>query len=415
MLAGPVATRALAGQTDAQSIVEEARRLLEAFEFDQVMSRLDTAIATMIASPDPDLDTLAQAYELHGRAHFNLDDLEQAERNFEMLLQTRADYELAADLSPRVVELFEEVKRRLVGVLLLTMPQPGLVVIDGRTYDVGRQAAISLLQGQHDFAIRQPSFGDESQRFMITANNSTILNPRMERISGTLSVVTLPDSMRVLVDDVLRGVTAPGPGGADESAPLLVDDLAPGQHRLRLERECFVSHELAFSVATPPDDRVTGVLELTPAVATVSVRTTARDAMVYVDGESRGVAPVEVPSLCEGQHVIEVRGPSGRFVDRRMWVAGATVTLDATRGLLVFAPTPDELETAAEDQRLGTMLSSSEATVMGRRDLAEVWTEVLNTSGVAWLAPVPDEPDRLRPVSPRQGQRSAGYRADRDG
>ena len=129
--------------------------------------------------------------------------------------------------------------------------------------------------------------------------------------------------------DVLRGVTALGPGGDGESAPLLVADLAPGQHRLRLERECFVARELPFSVATPPDDRVTGSLELLPAVVTVSVRTTARDAMVYVDGEPRGLAPAELPNLCEGQHVIEVRAPSGRFVDRRRWVAGATVTLDA--------------------------------------------------------------------------------------
>ena len=423
---GPGATRVLVEQTAAQPMVEEARRLLEAFEFDQVVSRLDTAIATMIASPDPALDTLAQAYELQGRAHFNLNDPEQAARDFELLLQARADYVFAADLSPRVVELFEGVKRRLVGTLLLSMPQPSIVVIDGRTYDVARQAAISLVQGQHDFAIRQPGFAEESQQITITAGDSTVLNPRMERVSGTLSVVTVPDSTRVFVDDVLRGVTAPGPGGDDESAPFLVDDLASGQHRLRLERSCFVARELPFSVATPPDDRITGSLELIPAVATVSVRTTARGAMIYVDGEPRGRAPAELPNLCEGQHVIEVRAPSGRFVDRRRWVAGAAVTLEAelrpafaivevagssdpaadaelatrveatlgaTRGLLIFAPTPDELENAAQDRRLGTALSGTEATVMRRRDLAGAWTERLHTQGVAWLAPVADETD----------------------
>ena len=236
----------------------------------------------------------------------------------------------------------------------------------------------------------------------------------------------MPDSTRVFVDDVLRGVTAPGPGGDDESAPFLVDDLASGQHRLRLERSCFVARELPFSVATPPDDRITGPLELIPAVATVSVRTTARGAMIYVDGEPRGRAPAELPNLCEGQHVIEVRAPSGRFVDRRRWVAGAAVTLEAglrpavaiveaagssdpaadaelatrveaalgaTRGLLIFAPTPDELENAAQDRRLGTALSGTEATVMRRRDLAGAWTERLHTQGVAWLAPVADETD----------------------
>ena len=120
--------------------------------------------------------------------------------------------------------------------------------------------------------------------------------------------------------------------------------------------------------------------------------------------------------------MIEVRAPSGRFVDRRVWDAGATVTLDAelrpafaivevagssdpvaaaelatrveaalgaARGLLIFAPTPGELEIAAQDRRLGTALSGGDATVMRRRDLVLGWTEHLNTQGVAWLAPVP--------------------------
>jgi tetratricopeptide (TPR) repeat protein len=34
--------------------------------------------------------------------------------------------------------------------------------------------------------------------------------------------------------------------------------------------------------------------------------------------------------VCEGAHVIEVRGPTGRFVDRREWRAGGSETLEAT-------------------------------------------------------------------------------------
>jgi hypothetical protein len=424
-LAGAGIVHARAGQVPGRAVVADAQRLLEAFEFDQVVSRLDSAIAAMVASPDPDLGMLAQAYDLRGQAHFNLDDQEQAARDFELLLQARPDYELAADLSPRIVDLFTGVKRRLVGILMITMPRAGVVTIDGRTYQVEREAMIELIQGDHEFAIRQPGFRDESRRVSITAGEFTMLTATMERISGTLSVVTVPDGTRVLVDDVLRGVTAAGPGGGDESAALLVDELVPGQHRLRLERDCFVPYETEFSVANPPGDQVTSPLELTPAVAAVSVETTARDAMIYVDGEPRGLAPAELVDLCEGQHVIEVRAPNGRFVDRRTWDAGATVTLaadlrpafaivevagasgpdadelarrveaalGATRGLLIFAPTRGELEAAAQDQRLAVGLSGDDATVIRRRDLAGVWAQRLNTQGVAWLEAVPGEPE----------------------
>ena len=424
MAAGPGDLRALA-QPAGQSVIEDARRLIEAFEYDQVVALLDTEIVTMAASPEPDTDALAQAYELRGRAHFNLSRREEAGRDFELLVRLRADYELAADLSPRIDELFAGVKQRLVGLLMLSMPRPAIVAIDGRIYQVEPNPVIELLQGDHEFAIRQPGFSDDIVPFTITPGVSTTLTPRMERISGTLSVTTVPAGARVLVDDVLRGVTVPGTDAGDASAPLLVEDLAPGQHRLRLERDCFVSSDRAFSVATPPDDRDTGPLGLTPAVATVSVRTTAPNAMIYLDGASRGPAINDLTDLCEGPHVIEVRAPSGRFVDRRTWDAGSTVTLDVelrpafaivevdggrgadalalatrfetafgnTRGLLIFAPSPDDLETAAQDQRLGTLFSDGEATVMGRRDLVGAWTERLNVQGVAWLTSVPGEAD----------------------
>lgn len=425
--AGPGAALARAGQVPGQAVVADARRLLEAFDFDQVVSRLDIAIAAMVASPDPDLEALATAYDLRGQAHYNLDDQELAARDFELLLQAWPDYELGPGLSPRIVDLFSGVKQRLVGILMVTMPRSGVVTVDDRTYQVEREALIELMQGQHEFAIRQPGYRDEVQQITITPGEFTMITATMERISGTLSVVTVPDGARVLVDDELRGVTTPGSGGDQASAPLLVDDLMPGQHRLRLERDCFVTYETEFSVANPPGDQGTTPLELNPAVAAVSVQTSARDAMIYVDGEPRGLAPAELPALCEGEHLIEVRAPSGRFVDRRVWDAGAAVTLEAdlqpafaivevvglsgpdadelatrieaalgaTRGLLIFAPPRGELEAAAQDlgQRLATPLSGSEVTVLRRRELARGWTDRLNTQGVAWVEAVPAESD----------------------
>ena len=315
-------------------------------------------------------------------------------------------------------------KRGLVGSLLLNVSQPVVIEVDGRRVLANPGEVISLLEGEHEIAIRESGFLEVSERFTIAADRFMQLTLTVERTSGTLSMVTVPDGVSVIVDDVLRGVTPSGAGGGVESAPVLVDDLAPGAHSLRLERECYEPIVTQFGVLDPPGDQEQ-MLELVPAFATVVVQTTARDAMIYVDGELRGRAPGEVENLCEGQHVIEVRAPHGWFVDRRTWVAGATVTLDvelrpafaivevagsdaaaaaelatrveaaldATRGLLVFAPTPDELEAAVEDLRLATTLFGSEATVMGRRDLVGVWTEALNTSGVAWLAPVTDEPD----------------------
>ncbi len=424
LLAALVFPPGVAGQVDTAPVLENARRLIEAFDFDQVVTFLDEAIQTMTTSPDSDLDSLAQAYELRAQAHFNLDHPDLAELDFERVLEVRADHGLTPDLSPRIVELFEEVKARLLGALLLSTAQPGTVTIDGRAYEVGTEAVIPLMQGRHEFAIRQAGYREDVRNIDIIPGVPTMLTVSMERITGTLSVVTIPGGVRVLVDDVPRGITEPGSGAA--SAPLVVDGIVPGRHLLRLERDCFVSFDTSFTMASPPDDQNSAPLELAPAVATASVGTIVGDAMVYLDGEPYGPAPAEMADLCEGPHVIEVRGPRGRFVDRRVWAAGATAALDAdlrpafalvevagspdpaataelttrveealaaTTDVRLFSPTTDEVVAAAGDPRLDVALSSDDATLTRRRDMAGAWSERLNTQGVAWLVPVADQAD----------------------
>jgi hypothetical protein len=419
-----VAPDGAAWQPPTSPDVVDARRLIDAFEFGQVVDRLDGAIRAMASSPELDIDSLAQAYELRGRAHLNLDNQELAGLDFENLLQLKADHDLTPNLSPRIAELFDEVKQRLVGVLLLSMPQPATVAIDDRVYEVGTEAAISLLQGRHRLTVRQAGYDEGMREIVIVPGVPTMLSVAMERITGTLTVVTIPDGVQVLVDDALHGVTAPGSEAG--SAPLLIEALLPGPHRLRLERDCFVTSDTSFTMAAPPGDQFTSPLELAPAVATVSVRSPEGDATVFVDGTSRGAAPSEITDLCEGPHVIEVRAQGGRFVDRRVWEVGATAALDAetrpafalvgvagiadratmaevatrveaaladTTSVLIFSPTPAEMVQVAGDPRVGVAFSDEEATPVRRRELAKAWSELVDTQGVAWLVPVADEVD----------------------
>ena len=61
-------------------------------------------------------DLLAQAYELRGRAYFNIGLQEKASENFRLLVQLKPDYALSKEkVSPKVVDLFNSVKKALVG------------------------------------------------------------------------------------------------------------------------------------------------------------------------------------------------------------------------------------------------------------------------------------------------------------
>ena len=131
----------------------------------------------------------------------------------------------------------------------------------------------------------------------------------------------------IVIDGTPRGVTPPGQTSAGASAPLVITDIPLGQHRIEVRRKCYAELSLPMNVT---QDIATDPLQLVPAVATVTLQSQAADAVVYIDGERRGVLrELSRLTVCEGRRVIEVRGADGRFVDRRDWVRGATETLSA--------------------------------------------------------------------------------------
>ena len=257
-----------------------------------------------------------------------------------------------------------------------------------------------------------------SREVTVTAGDSVSLEVVLTRTAGSLTVATQPSGAEVFVDDELRGVTQPGVRNRGPSSPVLVLNLPPGQHRLRIVRDCFATYDVPFNIPEPPVDTDVGTIELQPAVGTAVIEMAARDAVVYVDGERRGAATEPVGAICAGPHVIEVRSPRGRFIDRREWRAGDNVTLRAelrkafililidtaggtgtldrelarqveeavsdARRVLVFAPLERDL--AAARGAASRSPADPVLTVAERRALAETWAGRLDAQGVAWLA-----------------------------
>ena len=240
----------------------------------------------------------------------------------------------------------------------------------------------------------------------------------MTRTSGSLTVATQPSGAEVFVDGQSRGVTQPGVRASGPSSPVLVLNLLPGQYRLRIVRDCFAPYDVPFNIPEPPVDTDIGTIELEPAVGTALIEAPTRDAIVYVDGERRGAATEPVTNICAGPHVVEARSPRGRFVDRREWRAGDSITLRAelrkafvlidtaggagtldralasqveeavsdARRVMVFAPL--EAELAAARAAAGQTPADPALAIAARRALAETWAGQLDAQGVAWLAPM---------------------------
>lgn len=310
-------------------LFDQGKRLFDAFQYDEAVplfDRLISGITEAGAGTRPDL--LVQAYEMRARARFALGDATGTEQDFAALLAIRPDFRLSADISPRVVAVFDGVRALTVGTVVLSSTPPGPVMIDDRTYEVLTEpVAIDVVAGAHVLAVKRQGFSPFEQSFTALAGTRIELTVSVERISASLSVVTRPADVEVVIDGTPRGRTPAGRTADGPSAPLVITDLPLGEHRIELRRECYVTLSLPLALT---DDVATEPLELTRAVATARIQTTAGDAIVFVDGEQRGpVTQQSQLTLCEGARVIEVRGPSGRFVDRRAWKRGESATITA--------------------------------------------------------------------------------------
>ena len=402
-----------------QRELQAAERLFDEFQFEQALERLERLVA-MLDAGDPDQsELLARGYELRARARFNLGQTDQATADFEALLRTVPTYRLPEDLSPRVIEVFDAVRGRTVGFLELSMDPPGAVAVDGRALPAmrGLQDIFELTEGPHTLTASLPGYREETRELTIVAGESVAMSLELIRIFGTIEFATDPPGARVFVDDEPQGVTELGPRSDGPSLPLIVFDLRPGNHHLRLEDDCYKPFEAPFNIPDPPDDVPFGTLELEPAVAMAIIETSDLDAVAYLDGERRGPASAPIEGICEGDHLLEVRSPTGRFVDRRIWRADETVMLDAelrkafaiidtdggagvlnvelaeqveeavgdARGTMIFVPI--EAERMAAATAAGGSPADPSLTVAQRRTLGEQWADGLGAQGVAWLSP----------------------------
>ena len=404
-------------QSTSRTELAEAERLFDALQFEAAMGLLTELIDGSDGLGVDAADLLGRCYELRGRAAFNLGRMQIAESDFASWLETDPSVRLPADASPRLFELFDAVRARTIGTLFVTMEPPGRLVIAGRAFILETpNEVVDVLAGSHTIVAARLGHREERRDVVIGAGQVYELDIRLERVSGSVRVATDPPGARVSVDGQYIGETAPGRTPGEPSLPVVAADLMPGQHRLQIDRPCSAPRSVPFNIPDPPVDADVGVVDLEPAVATAVIETPTAGALVYVDGVLRGRAPTQLGDICEGAREIEVRAQRRRFVDRRVWRAGDTVTLRAdfrwsfmllpsgpaagsddpllsqveevlqdSQRVLIMTPTPAELGVMAAMDGPLSVVRDDLRSIDERRAAGERLTDVLGTQGVAWV------------------------------
>jgi PDZ domain/PEGA domain len=439
---------------DPAVLMSQAKQFFDALDYEHAVSALDQAIVVLEGRPlqDPARRSLPGAYEMRARSQFGLGKETEARADLVSLLKADPVYTLTGQVSPKVVAMFDEVMKATVTTMRLTVTPPTAEVrVDGVI--VPPTTSMPIAVGEHTIAAKQVGYRTVTQAASIVTGQVAEVAIALERVSSVLAVVTSPAGVQVIIDGVSHGKTETGPPPPDYaeraaragvpaselSQVMIIAEMQPGAHVVEFKADCHVATQRRLTV-DKPDDYTFDPIKLERAIASVNVKTSQPGAAVYVDGKQRGMAPMTMPDLCEGEHLVEVRSGSGRYFRRMTAHTGDKVDMDATlkpafalvstsgqaiglnadlrmtierafeglQSVTVFAPPADQLEPLLKAQQLTpawlafdgskrALAQSADLGAAARRDLTARIAKAFDAQGVASVT-VPSALDRSRLV-----------------
>ncbi len=378
------------------------------------------------ANPESPLAALeaeiaGRALEYRARAHVSRGDRDDAANDFRTLLLLRPGWELdRADLSPAVVDAFEQERVRLVAWIHVESTPPGAeVLVGGAVAGETPLVAWPVIGGSIRVRLERAGYADfEFPRMDLLAGEVVRLEHELERSGPVLPIATAPAGVTVRVDGRVAGTTGgdlperlaamvpPRFAGEEFSAPLRLGGLRIGAHEITLSAPCRRQSRFTFH-ADEARDYLPRFVRLRPSTGALLVESVPSGARVLLDGEDRGVAPLTFSALCAGRHEVEIRHPAGRCRKSVDIARDARASVScATRPLIRLVPGDPDANPAAEEAVRRALGASADWFVLpdGATDAAAAEVRVAAAGRVELLAPgsaVPDQVpfDRFDPAS----------------
>ncbi|HSH70943.1 MAG TPA: PEGA domain-containing protein [Deferrisomatales bacterium] len=166
-------------------------------------------------------------------------------------------------------------------VSVRTDPPDARIEVDGQRVGLS-PLEVPLEAGSHAVRVSKPGFKDAETRVEVGPEESHAVHLRLEPREGALLVISSPVGAEVLVD-------GDGVGGAWE--PLRVEDVAPGTHSVRVQKEGFrpwVKDDV--QVRSAETTTVLAALQPERDYTWVRLYTAPPGARVWLDGRDLGVA-----------------------------------------------------------------------------------------------------------------------------
>jgi hypothetical protein len=337
----PVAGAFAAESPEAQSQLQEVQDLLARATaefngpqqsrsivlFEQIAAKLEN-LRTMGVLPPHGREILVQAYELEGRAYYNIGLQEKAAQAFRALVQVQPTYTLTRSrVSPKIVDFFGAIKKTLVGyVAVSSKPAGARVSLNGEFLSLTDFFPLEVLAGEYRVEIARDGYQSEVRTLSIAPQATETLEVTLTRVLASCFFVTQPTQVEIWVDGV-HGATTTGTPAPELAEQLRAKGLDPGQasgrvefpnltlgsHTVEFRKRCFETVRSTIEVPEPRDYDIEPV-RLEESLGALRLTSDPPGARVYLDGDVKGVTPLQLDGVCSGAHRLEVKHAAGKFM-----------------------------------------------------------------------------------------------------
>jgi tetratricopeptide (TPR) repeat protein len=314
--------------------------------FDDIIGRLE-GVQRQSGLPVRGRDILVQAYELRARAYFNIGLQEKASADFRQLVQLKPDYSLGKDkVSPKVIEVFNLVKKSLVGYLAVSSKPAGakvtLVAGGERKTELGLTDffPIEVLAGDYTVEVAREGYKSETRTVSIAPRATEALEVELVRTLASIFFITEPAGVEVWVDGELRlttsGSLAPdlyelargkGLDPSRASARTEIGNLSLGSHIVELRRRCYEIVRRTIETSAAQDYDVEPI-KMEDSQGSLRLTSDPPGGKIFLNGEAKGLTPAEVEGVCSGRIHLEVKHSAGKFIKDLTLGKNEALTLD---------------------------------------------------------------------------------------
>lgn len=214
-----------------------------------------------------------------------------------------------------------------------TVPAGAQVSCNGKPQGAAPVLISGLMPGKHLLIAEKDGYRAARQVINVTTGEKLAVGMELERNSTLVLIHTEPEGAEVTIGGASQGKT-----------PLLLTDLPPGKHRVKLEAQGFQPKEVDLNAPNRTPVKLSVSLSSDSAKLTISSR--PADAEILINGISKGDTPMTVERIQAGNVNLELRKEGCKPYKQLLTLAAGqeetiTAVLEEMPSTLVVNSIPD--------------------------------------------------------------------------